>query len=48
MIPDGAVQGVQRWVDERIPDHVRDHVRIELDVTNRTITILDRPRGTPS
>lgn len=41
MIPEGAVQRVQRWADAQVPDRVRDQVRIELDTTDRTITILE-------
>lgn len=48
MIPDGALERVQRWADDRIPEHVRDQIRIELDVTDRTITILEcRPPWHP-
>jgi hypothetical protein len=41
VIPDGAIEHVQRWADARVPEHVRDQIRIELDVTDRTITILE-------
>jgi hypothetical protein len=47
-IPDGAVERVQRWADQRIPDHVRDQIRIEFDATDRTITIREcRPPWHP-
>lgn len=48
MIPEGAVERVQQWAVDRVPDHVRDQVRIELDVTDRAITILEcRPPWHP-
>jgi hypothetical protein len=48
VIPDGAVERVQQWADARVPEHVRDQIRIELDVTDRTITILEcRPPWRP-
>ena len=48
MIPDGAVERVQRWADDRVPEHIRDQIHIELEVTDRTITILEcRPPWHP-
>lgn len=48
MIPDGVVDRVRRWAGDRMPEHVRDQIRIELDVTDRTITILEcRPPSHP-
>lgn len=48
MIPDGSVERVQQWADARGPERARDRVRIELDVTDRTITILEcRPPWRP-
>jgi hypothetical protein len=48
VIPESSVERVQRWVDDRVPEHVRDQVRLELDVTDRTITILEcRPPWRP-
>lgn len=48
MIPDGAAERVQSWADQRIPEHVRDQIRLEVDVTDRTITILEcRPPWRP-
>lgn len=42
------MERVQRWADDRVPGHVRDQVRIEFDVTDRTITILEcRPPWHP-
>lgn len=48
MIPDLDLARVQRWAEARIPAHVRDQIRIELDTTDRTITILEcRPPWRP-
>lgn len=48
MIPEGDVERVQRWAGRRIPKHVRDQIRIELEITDRTITILEcRPPWHP-
>lgn len=41
MIPEGAVERVQRWADQRIPEHIRDQIRLEVENTGRTITILE-------
>jgi hypothetical protein len=41
MIPDGAEQRVRQWADQRVPEQVRDQIRLEVDVTDRTITILE-------
>jgi hypothetical protein len=40
-IPEHDLAQVCRWADGRIPDHVRDQIRIEFDLTDRTITILE-------
>ena len=51
MIPEADLARVQRWVDTRnqeLPEEVRDKVRYELDVTNRTLTIIEcRPPWRP-
>jgi len=48
MIPDTDVARVQRWARDRIPEDVRDQVWIELDVSDRAITILEcRPSWNP-
>lgn len=44
MIPDLDLARARRWVDALnadMPPHVRDQIRYELDVTNRTVTILE-------
>lgn len=48
MIPDDAKHQVERWAEGKIPEHVRDEIRIELDVTDRAITVLEcRPPWHP-
>lgn len=48
MIPDDDLAQVRRWAEHRIPEHVRDQVRLEFAVTDRTITILEcRPPWRP-
>ena len=48
MIPEGALDEIQRWVDRRVSEHARDQVRLEVDVTDRTVTILEcRPPWRP-
>ncbi len=44
MIGDADLARVQRWLDARndeIPERARDHIRYELDVTNRSVTIFE-------
>jgi hypothetical protein len=40
-IPELDLARVQRWCADRIPEHVRDQVRLEADVRGRSITILE-------
>jgi hypothetical protein len=32
---------VQRWCRARVPEHVRDEVRVEADVAERNVTIVE-------
>lgn len=44
VIPDTDLARVRRWVDARnneIPEHAREQIRFEIDVTDRSITILE-------
>lgn len=41
-LPDLDVARVGRWCDERVPDHVRDQVRVECDVGPGHVTIVER------
>lgn len=51
MVPQFDLVRVQRWVDarnERIPDSARDLIRNDIDVTDRSITIVEcRPPWNP-
>ena len=44
MIPDLDLARVRKWIDQRngdMPPHVHDQLRFEIDVTDRTITVLE-------
>ncbi len=41
MIPEADLEMVKRWAYARVPERVRDQIRIELDVSERAITILE-------
>ena len=48
MVPDDDVIRVQQWAAEAVPEHVRDQVRIEVDVEDRAVEILEcRPPFDP-
>ncbi len=40
-MPELDVARVQRWCRARVPEHVRDEVRVELDVAERHVTIVE-------
>ena len=40
-LPETDVARVQRWCRARVPEHVRDEVRIEADVAERHLTIVE-------
>lgn len=42
MVPEFDVARVRRWAAQRVPEHARDQIRIELDVSDWTVTILER------
>jgi hypothetical protein len=47
-IPELDIARVQRWCDARVPEHVRDQVRVECDVSGRAVTIVEcRPPWHP-
>jgi hypothetical protein len=47
-LPDLDVARVQRWCDARVPPHIRDELRIEVDVEPRHLTIVEcRPPWHP-
>lgn len=44
MIPDLDLARVRKWIDQRngdMPPHMREQLRYEVDVTDRTITVLE-------
>jgi hypothetical protein len=40
-LPDLAVARVQEWCEQRVPEHIRDQVRVECDVAPRHLTIVE-------
>ncbi len=40
-LPEIDIVRVQRWCRVRVPEHVRGEVRVEADVTERSVTILE-------
>ena len=48
-LPETDVARVQRWCRARVPDHVRDQVRVEADLAERHLTIVEcRPPRRPA
>ncbi len=44
-LPEIDVARVRRWCRERVPERVRDEVRVEADVADRHVTIVEcRPQ----
>lgn len=41
MVPELDLVRVRRWAEQRVPPHARDQIRMELDVSDRAITILE-------
>ena len=41
MLPDLDVRRVRRWCDARVPEHVRDELRVEVDLAPRHLTIVE-------
>lgn len=52
MIPEVDLARVRKWIEARnanMPEHARGQIRYELDVTDRTVTILEcRPPWRPA
>jgi hypothetical protein len=47
-LPETDVVRVQRWCRARVPEHVRDEVRVDVDVADRHMTIVEcRPPWRP-
>ncbi len=40
-LPETDVARVQRWCRARVPEGVRDQVRVEVDVADRQVTIVE-------
>ena len=40
-LPETDVARVQRWCRARVPEHVRNEVRVEADVAERHLTIVE-------
>jgi hypothetical protein len=40
-LPELDLARVRRWCEQRVPAHVRDKVRVECDVADRHLTILE-------
>jgi Protein of unknown function (DUF3024) len=40
-LPEMDVARVQRWCHDKVPEYVRDRVRIEVDVAERHLTIIE-------
>ncbi len=51
MIPESGLDRLRQWVEDennRMPEAVRDQIRYELDVTDRTATLIEcRPPWNP-
>jgi hypothetical protein len=41
VVPEIDVARVQRWCRARVPEHVRDEIRVEVDVAQRHVTIME-------
>jgi hypothetical protein len=41
VLPETDVVRVQRWCRARVPEHVRNEVRVEVDVAERHLTIVE-------
>lgn len=40
-LPELDIARVQRWYRARVPEHVRDEVRVEADIADRYLTIVE-------
>ena len=40
-LPELDIARVRRWCEQRVPEHVRDQVRVECDISPRHLTILE-------
>lgn len=48
MVPEADLRQVRQWAEGKVPDHLCDQVRIEVEVGDRALTILEcRPPWHP-
>ena len=40
-MPELDLARIRRWCEQRVPEHVRDQVRVECDVGPRSVTIVE-------
>ncbi|TLP98495.1 DUF3024 domain-containing protein [Nesterenkonia salmonea] len=40
-VPASDTERIAEWCDQRVPEHLKDRIRIECDVTNRHVDILE-------
>ena len=40
-LPDLDIARVRRWCQQRVPEHARDQVRVECDISPRHLTIVE-------
>jgi hypothetical protein len=40
-LPELDVEQIRQWCRNKVPEHVRDRIRVECDVTNRHLTIYE-------
>jgi Protein of unknown function (DUF3024) len=40
-LPELDIARVRRWCEQRVPEHVRDQVRVECDIGPRHVTIVE-------
>lgn len=41
MIPGLDVERIRRWADRRVPVHARDQVRLEIETSDRAVTVVE-------
>lgn len=41
VLPETDVARVQRWCRGRVPEHIRSEVRVEVDIADRHLTIVE-------
>ena len=41
-LPEADVDRVRLWCEARVPDHIRERVRVECEVDARSMTIVER------